>query len=64
MKANAAQSLIMINKQTKRKKKDTQNKDETSEEIVDDDLMGRVRLDCMLDIVQTREKGKIGKTNV
>ena len=41
----------MLNKQTKRKKKDIQNKDETPEEIVDDDLMGRVRLDCMLDIV-------------
>ena len=46
MKANAAQQLITLNKQTKRKKKD-----EVPEEIVDDDLMGRVRLDCMLDIV-------------
>ena len=64
MKANAAQSLITINKQTKRKKKDTQNKDETLEEIVDDELIGRVKSDCMLDIVQTREKGKICKTNV
>ena len=53
----------MVHKQSKRKKICTSNKDESPEQIVDDDLMGRVKLDCMLDIIQTREKGKIGKAN-
>ena len=38
--------------------------DLTSEEIQQQDLMGKVKLDCLLEVIQAREKGKIGKTNV
>ena len=34
------------------------------EQIPDKDFMDRVELDCMLDVIQAREKGKLGKTNV
>ena len=34
------------------------------EQIPDKDTMDRVELDCLLDVIQAREKGEIGKTNV
>ena len=40
------------------------NEGQTHEEIHQQDLTGKVRLDCMLDVIQAREKGKIGKTNI
>ena len=58
MSTQTAQTVI------KRHRPSEVTEDLTSEEIQQQDLMGKVKLDCLLEVIQAREKGKIGKTNV
>ena len=48
----------------KRKKHDSSLLDQIPEQTYEKDLMDRVELDCMLDVIEAREKGSLGKVMV
>ena len=59
-----ARLIIKKFKQSNQEQQDTQDTHAGPEENSEKDLMAKVELDCLLDVIQAREKGRIGKTNV
>ena len=61
----SAHLVLRSYKQSKRAKLDEYNVSKTTlEQDPEKDLLDRAKLDCMLEVIQAREKGEITKTNV
>ena len=64
MSPTAANLVMKKFQPLKRKKHDSSLMDQIPEQTYEKDLMDRAELDSMLDVIEAREKGSIGKTNI